>query len=178
MAKCTVLEDEVLNNKTIEKKYRSVLHVPDTFEKAWWYLDLSGNLYEIRTQLKKDGFRWNPETRVWWKSVRTENVPIQIQKQHKSEYIAKLHTQGLTYPLAHPKCLKKGCNEKKKTGYERCSTCEHEEKIKGGLVCFGWMSNKCKYESQLTIKGAICCQGCYNDSLQWAKTNPFGNDNS
>ena len=54
----------ILSAPTMEQKtYRSFVHGNETFEQAWWYLDLSGNLYQRRAELKKDGFRWDPETK-------------------------------------------------------------------------------------------------------------------
>lgn len=162
----------------MEKNYRSVMWDGDEFEKARWYLDISGNTYDHRTELKKERFRWDPERQVWWKWILNNEVPVDVQRKHKTDYISKLHSKGITYPLCQPKCVKNGCNGPKKSECELCSDCQYKENIKGGLRCNGWMSNKCKYSPQLTIKGAMCCQGCYNDSVIWAKTNPFANDNS
>ena len=169
----------ILSAPTMEQKtYRSFVHGNETFEQAWWYLDLSGNLYQRRAELKKDGFRWDPQRRVWWKSVPSHTVPIHIQQKQKNDYISDLHSQGLTYPLLHAKCTETGCNNKQKKGILLCSDCDYLEKIKGGLPCNGWMSVTCKYGTQLTIVGAMSCEHCHKDALEWGKTQPFKNDNS
>lgn len=162
----------------MEKTYRTNMWDGDYFDKATWYLDISGNTYEHRAELRKDRFKWDSERKVWWKWVLRKDVPLDVQKQHESDYIAKLHARGVTYPACRPKCIIDGCNLARTSNCERCSNCHHEEMTKGGLPCTGWMSNKCKYGPQLTIKGSRCCKDCYKEAVAWAKTNPFANDNS
>lgn len=41
----------------------------ESLRKPWWRISATDSPYSQRHILKREGFRWNPDTRVWWKDV-------------------------------------------------------------------------------------------------------------
>lgn len=169
---------ELQETKGMETTYVCNVHNGDRFEEGAWYLEITGNTYSHRATLKNDGFKWNPDTKVWWKYIITETVPKNVRETYKQKHIKKIQDSGFTYPRYRPKCETKGCNEEKKKGFYKCSTCIYQEACKGGLPCTGWMSNKCRYGNQLTLQGMTFCSHCEKDVKEWCKLDVFKNDYS
>ena len=156
-----------------------------------WQIDVFGKgTYANKDTLKQFGMRWNHMAKTWTKDVNIKEVPIETvfkQKQAEKEIYNK---NGFTYPYCKPKCINKDCNNEKQNYCNNCmcvecehlmacdcSECTYKKKCVGGLECNGWMSVPCIHNKK-TLKGFTICQGCFDDSTEWAKTMPFANDNS
>lgn len=186
-----------INSETLQIKYICVF-TPNKYEfknncktDYIWQIDVFGKgTYSNKETLKQFGLTWNKQRKAWTKDIKTKEVPIEnVFKQKQSEK-EEYNNVGLTYPYCMPKCSNKDCNNEKQNYCNNgicvecehlmacnCSECSYKKKCVGGLECNGWLSVDCIHDKK-TLKGFTLCQGCFDDSAEWAKTLPFANDNS
>lgn len=70
-------------------------------------MTISGNTYNAREDLKKDGFRWNPELKVWTKLIDTTEVQDELTAKYRRKACA-VNTITLQNPSEKKYFVKEG----------------------------------------------------------------------